>query len=1003
MDTVTQTTALQPIGLADPEGMDNWRFDVARPEAGERLRLLIRFLSELTSRSDGTPSDQPAYVASIVELATKGIVSASPQLLRDAFSDRRLLSDAIGLFKQLGATEVLWCIASSIDFSDGSVTKEYVCKEALNVDLLSSHSWMKSADLARERLLMNRIAVEELSYEGDRDRALFRAMKRHEAAALRSFGAAPTIASTLEACQTFDDASEDDQDAGITPVTRTKGDFLPLIHPHQQTLQSLAFHAPDFLQELIENLDAAALLDSIDALQKLVPVYLVITDLGYPMGGGESFMHQTCRILSEIGYRCIWVSFSSKGIPHATASHSYTPFFEEVRVADGFSVEVVERLIERFQPDIVHTHGGSNPFVGAAAASARVPVLIGYHFWNGLVRLDRETKNTHVLDWIDRHKPVEALLKKYPRYVKSYVASEFMLDVYRRLGGRGAFEVHHPISDPSHYMLDAPPAGDKVVQINVAEGKGGRIFLDCLRQLGDQIPFCAVQTEPRSEGLDEEIRSEIQKRPHSEYNRYGSIKSYLAQARMVIVPTLVDETFCRVAFEAAMNGIPVLSTRNGFLQQMFGDTGYFLSENPDDWIKAVSELYDDAGKLKDIGERQRRRLSEKFGLYPRDFCRSAIELTKQSPRRNLGFFVPWSEQGLGEVARTYVKLFRKMGLKAHVLSFQSYAARDNALAVQSRPEDWAAGPHADTIHYSLNDRERVTLYEMEQFVRVNNVGRFIYPEICFPFNWKKIRNFTVRGTSVVAVPMIETVRRPEILGHNDLARTWCNTRQCFDVMRSHGVGNAIYIGHGFGPKLSGSDIAEKVQSTLSRKEILFSHIGGHNAVSRKQTPKVIAAFLKAAETRDDIRLKICLMNSSDMTVHDHPRIEYVISNLRHEDIIDTYRQSDVSIQISSHEGLGLGFYESISVATPIVSINVAPHNEVVQPSISGWLLSSRPVSLPDNNEAVVVGNEIDVIDLANLLSELTKPKIAALVPSTAELFNRQFSELVFSLRLASAL
>src|SRR6185295_10561596 len=133
------------------------------------------------------------------------------------------------------------------------------------------------------------------------------------------------------------------------------------------------------------------------------------------------------------------------------------------------------------------------------------------------------------------------------RFVKSYVASEFMLEVYRRLGGRSPFDVHHPISDPSHYMLDAPPAGDKVVQINVAEGKGGRIFLDCLRQLGDQIPFCAVQTEPRSEGLDGEIRSEIQKRPRSEYNRYGPIKSYLAQARMVIVPTLVDETFCRVA------------------------------------------------------------------------------------------------------------------------------------------------------------------------------------------------------------------------------------------------------------------------------------------------------------------------------------------------------------------------------------------------------------------------------------------------------------------------
>ena len=126
-------------------------------------------------------------------------------------------------------------------------------------------------------------------------------------------------------------------------------------------------------------------------------------------------------------------------------------------------------------------------------------------------------------------------------------------------------------------MLNAPATGDKVVQVNIAKEKGGRIFLDCLRQLGEQIPFYAVQTQPASEKLDNEIKQEIPKYPGSVYTTYSSIKAHFAQARLVIVPSLVDETFCRVAFEAAMNGIPVLSTRNGFLPQLFGDTGCFLS------------------------------------------------------------------------------------------------------------------------------------------------------------------------------------------------------------------------------------------------------------------------------------------------------------------------------------------------------------------------------------------------------------------------------------------
>ena len=364
-------------------------------------------------------------------------------------SEPIVLASAIRTLKQLGASDALWCIASSINFSDDVASKEYICKEALNVDLAVAHSWMKSADLGRERLLMNCIAVKELSRDRGGDRTLFRAIKTHEAKTLRSAGVAPTIESTLEACRNYIDSDSENEDPFELATEAVQSDYLPLIHPYQRVLQSLAFHAPEFLKELLEATDLDTLLDSMDALQKLVPVYLVITDLRYPMGGGESFMHQTCRILSEIGYRCIWVSFSSmssKWVPYSTASHSYTPFFEDVRVAEAFSIEFIERLIERYQPDVVHTQGGSNQFVGSAAALARVPALVGYHFWDGLVRLDRETRNSHITAWLERHKPVEPLLAKPLRYIRNYVASEFMRDIYKGAGGRGTLDVYHPIS-----------------------------------------------------------------------------------------------------------------------------------------------------------------------------------------------------------------------------------------------------------------------------------------------------------------------------------------------------------------------------------------------------------------------------------------------------------------------------------------------------------------------------------------------------------------------------
>ncbi|MBP7652742.1 glycosyltransferase, partial [Candidatus Dependentiae bacterium] len=39
------------------------------------------------------------------------------------------------------------------------------------------------------------------------------------------------------------------------------------------------------------------------------------------------------------------------------------------------------------------------------------------------------------------------------------------------------------------------------------------------------------------------------------------------------------------------------------------------------------------------------------------------------------------------------------------------------------------------------------------------------------------------------------------------------------------------------------------------------------------------------------------------------------------DIINLYYDSHISIQVSKHEGLGLGFYEALATGTPVISLN----------------------------------------------------------------------------------
>jgi glycosyltransferase involved in cell wall biosynthesis len=183
----------------------------------------------------------------------------------------------------------------------------------------------------------------------------------------------------------------------------------------------------------------------------------------------------------------------------------------------------------------------------------------------------------------------------------------------------------------------------------------------------------------------------------------------------------------------------------------------------------------------------------------------------------------------------------------------------------------------------------------------------VYPELRLLTNWQKIANLKMRNLETIAVPMIESVGKSEVANHNHLHRTWCVTRQCEAVLREMGVMNISYIGHGFGSFLTPAAIAQKQATALSRETIVFCHMGGHNPHFRKQTANIIEAFILAAESRDDISLRVYMMrNFSGITRAHHPRISYHLGSLPHREILEAYRASDVSIHVSSHEGLGLG-------------------------------------------------------------------------------------------------
>ena len=780
-----------------------------------------------------------------------------------------------------------------------------------------------------------------------------------------------------------------------------------LDHTALDIASSIAFHHPVILANLArQSRDADSFADGLTKLSHLVPRYCVITKLGYPMGGGESFMHQTCRLLREFGFHNTWVSFTDGfGARNNQRNLVNTPYYVDIRENADLTEDALNSVLHDYGADLVHTQGEINPLVSRCCERARIPCLVGFHFWNGIVDLG-VTRNSRILSNKHFHRANE-LVPDGPGLTK-YLASEFMADVLTAVGGRGDYKILHPVPDPSHYLVDTSSLeADHVVQINLATGKGGGVFLQCVQALeASGVPFLGVHSEAVDDGLLDDIRAALDKCPGSRLESYGPAKDIYSRARLVVVPTQVDETFCRVAFEAAANGIPVISTRAGYIPYMLEDTGYYLAEDdPAAWTAAIRELYFDKERLRQLGLRQKQHVLSKYGSYPKAFLDEVLTIANsQLTRKSVGLFTSWNDQGLGYQARHYAKLLRNAGFRTHVFSFLPYSAINRGLKNQSCAADWSVPEHADSVYYSYNTREHVKSTEIEQFVAANNIGVLLYPEICWDVNWNTIAQISMANLFVLGVPNLEIVRRGEALNHQRyLFRTLCPTRAVEHILYAHGVQNIHYIGHGFGTPLAPEFLRKKIDTLTERDTIRFLHVGGHNPRTRKRTPDVISAFLMAAPLRPDIHLTVCIMDAQGEPFEKHPQIEYLYGSVGHDDILNLYERCDVSIQVSSHEGVGMGFYESLSRGTPIISLNVPPHNEVVVHGLTGWLLEASLVPLPDNDDPVSRAAQFNPRTLAKLILGLGKGEIAAAIASSARVHEQRFCDSILLRRMIEAL
>lgn len=708
---------------------------------------------------------------------------------------------------------------------------------------------------------------------------------------------------------------------------------------------------------------------------------LLISLHGRDSGGGSAFLEQSMHWGVALGMQCIWLSFLTfNNQPYAKDNIEYTENFGTyVELSGGFSTINVSKWLNFLRPDIIHHQGHKRREICELASLHNIPIITGIHFWNGVLNLHPLTYNTKIDSNLDKHAIAAEFchLLEFPN-VYWYCCSDYVLRIIQHYMPSFICPIMYPSSSEKLHKVDRKGAAAFISQVNIHEKKGGEIFLYILKQLGEKYDFMAVQCEPYSEQLDRKIESTMKLFPapprghvFRNYTRNIAADVY-RHTKILLLPTLVDETFCRTAFEAMCNGIPIITTGNGFVRELVGDAAIILPENNYElWVEAVVELCENQEHYKVMSEKCKLRSMyfsdtlqmQKFETILQKVC---------AARKNVAIFAPFCAQGLGIQTLNYCQ-FLKHFCNPFVFSYKPYNAA-NAKKLQSEELEWQVD--GVSVYYSQNDRENVTNDELEEFVRVNRIKIFIIPETCWNRVFEIAKFLRARGLIVIGVPNIEIVRKDELDKHAYFDKLLCSNLWSYETLKNEfRMENVEYLGYSVYPTM----LPSKAVPISDGRPIRFLALGGMNAIHRKQTHKIAAAFDKISR---NFHLTITIqmhqlydLKLLDQFANKEPRITIVRKNFSNAEIRDLYMQHDVSLQLSSHEGIGLQFYESLAYGIPVISLDAFPHKEIIKPNESGWLLPSKEVKLRDNPQAIINGAQFEVEDLVNLLETITQDEI----------------------------
>ena len=718
-------------------------------------------------------------------------------------------------------------------------------------------------------------------------------------------------------------------------------------------LQSYVSNYDNIISELLKN-----------NIKKLPIIISICDNLYPPQGGGQNWLLSMTNIFNDINYFNIIISINNNNIINYDNNLNLINLY--------YDENILEFIIKYINPLFVNHQGFYRLELMKICNNLKIQFLTGFCFWNDLIHIDSNINMENKI--IKKNENLDKIIENS----NCYVVSNFMKKIIKKINV--TLPVIESININENFVknTDNKIKNKYVTLLNCNYLKGGQILLYLLKNLDYNIPLCGIITEYDSFYTEKIKEAFIERNKINNINilhneKLNDIEDIYYKTKIMLIPSIVDETYCRVAYESRLYNIFCIFNNNGNLKNIFNDyknsfgieikyenynVNNYICKNIEDefyiWKSKIENIYNELPNynIKNISYYE-----ENYNII-KNKVETIITNIQNKKKYNICLFGPFYDQGLGIQIREYYN-FLMMETNNNVIVFSHKPFNDN---IDYITEEWSNY----NIFRSKYKRDNIPDEEFIKFIIDFKIDKIFIPEITEDYIFNIIELCKKHNVITYGIINIEMMKIYEIHKLNNLDYILTNNSSSFDIL------NKIF---GCKVKLLEFDNYyfkkyKKIKDNFD--EFKFIIFGGLNCIYRKQINIIYNYFSKITNKKFKLYIYVQDINFINYFTDTH-NIKIISKNIKYEEILNLIKSSDIIINCGSHEGLGLGFYEALNNNKPLITLNTFPNKEFVIDGENGFLIDVNYEKLKDNNNSLINSGRINAKSLENLFNKISNP------------------------------